>query len=441
MNNDVLLVPVTTVQPDLQTQTDAVVYVPLASKTAHGIVKIGDGLNITTSGVLSFDKLTSGLDNVDNTSDLDKPISNATQEAIDILETDLTDLIMDTDDKVVYHINDFNNPHKVTKEQVGLSNVDNTSDLDKPVSTETQKQLLRLERLISGSSDVLVYDTYKDMITVLNADSKTYGAGQSIYIGARDVPDLWIYAVMEDSVTYTYTNDEDVVNKLSTDGDLRVGYYVLHALETGEINISNVVTLDTVQNITGTKVFTEQIGILNGVEGEINYIKHINNNFLISSSDGENIINIDEQLKTFNFYNKPLALEEYVENNYISYTTQQSLTEEQKQIARNNIGAGTEGGGSADLSDYVTLNTRQTITGKKTINADFDAYNTSSTGLYDVSFRPDSVRIINQDNYGNGCVLMTDQTKGVDVSTSGSAKFTYNGKEVSTGISIVWWEA
>ena len=33
------------------------------------------------------------------------------------------------------HATDFNNPHKVTKLQIGLSNVDNTSDVDKPVSS------------------------------------------------------------------------------------------------------------------------------------------------------------------------------------------------------------------------------------------------------------------------------------------------------------------
>jgi hypothetical protein len=39
------------------------------------------------------------------------------------------------------HINDKNNPHEVTKAQVGLGNCDNTSDLDKPVSTATQAAL------------------------------------------------------------------------------------------------------------------------------------------------------------------------------------------------------------------------------------------------------------------------------------------------------------
>ena len=39
------------------------------------------------------------------------------------------------------HMKDFSNPHKVTKEQVDLGNVDNTSDMDKPVSTAQQDAL------------------------------------------------------------------------------------------------------------------------------------------------------------------------------------------------------------------------------------------------------------------------------------------------------------
>ena len=44
------------------------------------------------------------------------------------------------------HIEDIQNPHNVSKSQVGLGSVDNTSDIDKPVSTlqeqaiETTKQ-------------------------------------------------------------------------------------------------------------------------------------------------------------------------------------------------------------------------------------------------------------------------------------------------------------
>lgn len=43
--------------------------------------------------------------------------------------------------KIKTHINDKNNPHAVNKNQVGLGNVDNTSDADKPISTAVQKAL------------------------------------------------------------------------------------------------------------------------------------------------------------------------------------------------------------------------------------------------------------------------------------------------------------
>ena len=39
------------------------------------------------------------------------------------------------------HLDDLSNPHQVTKAQVGLSNVENTSDADKPVSTAQQAVL------------------------------------------------------------------------------------------------------------------------------------------------------------------------------------------------------------------------------------------------------------------------------------------------------------
>lgn len=39
------------------------------------------------------------------------------------------------------HVNNKNNPHNVTKEQLNLGDVDNTSDLNKPISTATQNAL------------------------------------------------------------------------------------------------------------------------------------------------------------------------------------------------------------------------------------------------------------------------------------------------------------
>lgn len=80
-----------------------------------------------------------GLGDVDNTSDVNKPISSATQTALDNITATLDS-----------HVDDKSNPHEVTKSQVGLSNVDNTSDLSKPISTATQAALDNKADLVDG---------------------------------------------------------------------------------------------------------------------------------------------------------------------------------------------------------------------------------------------------------------------------------------------------
>lgn len=86
---------------------------------------IGDELRTPT-----ISEVNEAISNIDNTSDLSKPISNATQEAINNL-----------DQKITSHVSNKNNPHGVTKAQVGLGNVDNTSDLNKPISIATKEAL------------------------------------------------------------------------------------------------------------------------------------------------------------------------------------------------------------------------------------------------------------------------------------------------------------
>ena len=78
------------------------------------------------------DKSEVGLGNVDDTSDVNKPVSTAQSTAIG-LKADTTALTA--------HTADISNPHSVTQTQVGLSNVNNTADADKPVSSATQTAL------------------------------------------------------------------------------------------------------------------------------------------------------------------------------------------------------------------------------------------------------------------------------------------------------------
>ena len=80
----------------------------------------------------SVTKAQVGLGSADNTSDVHKPISTATQTALNA-KADATALNTHSSNKT--------NPHGVTKAQVGLGDVNNTSDSAKPISTATQNAL------------------------------------------------------------------------------------------------------------------------------------------------------------------------------------------------------------------------------------------------------------------------------------------------------------
>lgn len=56
---------------------------------------------------------------------------------------------------LISHISNSSNPHDVTKSQVGLGNVDNTSDINKPISTATQTALDTKQNTITGGASTI----------------------------------------------------------------------------------------------------------------------------------------------------------------------------------------------------------------------------------------------------------------------------------------------
>lgn len=70
--------------------------------------------------------------------------------------------ISDNYTNIENHKSDFMNPHRVTAQQVGLGNVDNTADRDKPVSTAMQAAL-DLKVSSSALSKVATSGAYSDL--------------------------------------------------------------------------------------------------------------------------------------------------------------------------------------------------------------------------------------------------------------------------------------
>ena len=133
------------------------------------------------------------------------------------------------------HINNKTNPHEVTKAQVGLGNVDNTADTDKPISTATQTALDAKFSLTEGNSLKTTVDSLPDRIIAYIPDSSIDATGETVsitegtqYVNKSD----GVYGSLKQStVTKTLTAatttkagvlsaaDKVKIDKITTDGD------------------------------------------------------------------------------------------------------------------------------------------------------------------------------------------------------------------------------
>lgn len=97
-------------------------------------------------------------------------------------------------DALSLHMSNTSNPHGVNKEQVGLGNVDNTSDLDKPVSSATQEAIdgayassnaytdQKIADLINGAPTTL--DTLKEVADAM-AENESVVEALEASIGSK----------------------------------------------------------------------------------------------------------------------------------------------------------------------------------------------------------------------------------------------------------------
>lgn len=88
--------------------------------------EVGDVWNVTDKGGANYVCTTAKKAGADNWDKLGETIDLSTYA---------------TNESLNSHKNNTSNPHGVTKAQVGLGNVDNTSDANKPISTATQNAL------------------------------------------------------------------------------------------------------------------------------------------------------------------------------------------------------------------------------------------------------------------------------------------------------------
>jgi hypothetical protein len=122
-----------------------------------------------------------GLDNVNNTADMDKPVSTLQASAILNARTIAEDY---ADDILSLHATNVNNPHNVTKAQVGLSNVTNTADKDKPVSAAQQAAI---DSISSGLTTAIDNHVSNTTIHTTATEKSLWNAKQSALVSGINI--------------------------------------------------------------------------------------------------------------------------------------------------------------------------------------------------------------------------------------------------------------
>jgi len=118
----------------------------------------------------TLDKSAVGLGNVDNASDANKPVSTATQTALDAKQDTIT---AGTSSQYYRGDKTF---QTLDKTAVGLGNVNNTSDANKPVSTATQTALdAKQDTIAAGTSS----QYYRGDKTFQTLDKSAVGLGNA----------------------------------------------------------------------------------------------------------------------------------------------------------------------------------------------------------------------------------------------------------------------
>lgn len=124
------------------------------------------------------------------------------------------------------HINNKSNPHEVTKDQVGLGNVDNTSDANKPISNATQTAL---NGKFSATDGNALKQTIEDMPNLVVTEGSVSHKNNNISLNLRqqDLKD----PVNTDSILLTFNpatdstagiilpSDKSKIDKIITNGN------------------------------------------------------------------------------------------------------------------------------------------------------------------------------------------------------------------------------
>lgn len=146
------------------------------------------------------------------------------------------------------HTQDINNPHQVTKEQVGLGNVDNTSDLDKPISNAVASAINTLTENIG----LAVQGVMSAIHTLAQENEKQHQVIKSS-----------VETLKQEAFSAIKTLETDFDSDLETAKE-----EILDVVDGFKVNLDFVATsVETLKSQTQSAIETNKTEVLNTVSG------------------------------------------------------------------------------------------------------------------------------------------------------------------------------
>ena len=141
-------------------------------------------------------------------------------------QAEIDTTINNVQNNLTTHINNKANPHQVTKEQVGLSNVDNTSDANKPISTATQNALNDKFSATEGNTLKQIVNDMPDLVVTggrlrHNSDSVSLNLIQQNLKNPDDTDSILLKfnSVTDSTAGIILPSDKSKIDKIITNGD------------------------------------------------------------------------------------------------------------------------------------------------------------------------------------------------------------------------------
>lgn len=200
-----------------------------------------DSVNGRT-GVVVLTKADVGLSSVDNTSDAGKPVSTATQTALNLKAPLASPAFTGT-------------PTGITKAHVGLGSVDNTSDAAKPISTATASALAAKADLVGGvipSSQIPAVALVEYLGTAANQAAMLAKVGQpGDWVNRTDTGTTWQLTGSNPAVIGSWTEMLYPASPVQSVAG-KTGAVTLAKADVGLGNVDN--TADSAKTFTASQI-------------------------------------------------------------------------------------------------------------------------------------------------------------------------------------------